>query len=223
MTNYDDKELDIPDFVEDKEDTESTSVDMSIFNMSDDELYDDVPSKDKKEPKTTGKKKSNSTIILCLILIGILLVTSVVSLIYAVKEHGKVSTLNDELTQVKAQNTDLQTKVNTLNGQVTELNAKIEEQKNAGTASDPNNKYPSGTKLYITEVGGSQGVRVKADADSDTAVDSSGNRIVLYWGDSVTLTADATIDENGTYWGKCDKGYIRIEVGDEIWATTDPQ
>lgn len=221
MTNFDNKKVDIPDFVED---TDSTSVDMSIFKMSDDELYDDAPKKkDTKEPKTTGKKKSNSTIVLCLVLIGILLVTSVVSLIYAVKEHGKVSTIQDELTQVKAQNTDLQNTVNSLNGQVAELNAKLEENKNSGTSSDPNNKYPSGTKLYITEDGGSQGVREKASKDADTVTGSDGNPLVLYWGDSVTLTADATIDADGTYWGKYDKGYIRIEVGDEVWATTDPQ
>lgn len=221
MTNFDDNNVDIPDFLED---TDSTSVDMSIFKMSDEELYDDVPKKkETKEPKSNGKKKSNSTIILCLVLIGILLVTSIVSLIYAVKEHGKVTTINDELNQVKAKNTDLQNTVNALNGQIAELNAKIEEQKNSGTSSDPDNKYPSGTKLYITQDGGSQGVRQKASKDSDTVLDSDGTPLVLYWGDSVTLTADATIDENGTYWGKYDKGYIRIIVGDEVWATTDPQ
>lgn len=221
MTNFDDNNVDIPDFLED---TDSTSVDMSIFKMSDEELYDDVPKKkETKEPKSNGKKKSNSTIILCLVLIGILLVTSIVSLIYAVKEHRKVTTINDELNQVKAKNTDLQNTVNALNGQIAELNAKIEEQKNSGTSSDPDNKYPSGTKLYITQDGGSQGVRQKASKDSDTVLDSDGTPLVLYWGDSVTLTADATIDENGTYWGKYDKGYIRIIVGDEVWATTDPQ
>lgn len=221
MTDFDDNNVDIPDFLED---TDSTSVDMSIFKMSDEELYDDVPKKkENKEPKSNGKKKSNSTIILCLVLIGILLVTSIVSLIYAVKEHGKVTTINDELSQVKAKNTDLENTVNALNTQIVELNAKIEEQKNSGTSSDPDNKYPSGTKLYITQDGGSQGVREKASKDSDTVLDSDGTPLVLYWGDSVTLTADATIDENGTYWGKCDKGYIRIIVGDEVWATTDPQ
>ena len=35
------QELDIPDFVEDKTNSDS-SIDMSIFKMSDDELYDDV-------------------------------------------------------------------------------------------------------------------------------------------------------------------------------------
>ena len=37
-----DETIDIPDFVEDKTKTESSTVDMSIFKMSDDELYDDV-------------------------------------------------------------------------------------------------------------------------------------------------------------------------------------
>ena len=216
--------VDIPDFVEEKDDTDSTSVDMSIFKMSDEELYDDVPKKEVKEEKTSSpRKKSNSTIILCLVLIGILLVTSVVATIYAFKEHKKVAGLETENTQLKAQNTDYQNAINGLNGQIEELNAKLEEKNNAGTSSDPNNKYPAGTVLYITEDGGSQGVREKASKDSDTVTDNSGNPVVLYWGDKITLTADATVDDNGTYWGKTDKGFIRIEVGDEIWASVEPQ
>lgn len=215
----DDNKIDIPDFVEEKDD-DSTSVDMSIFKMSDEELYDDVKVKDEKEPKV-HKKKSNSTILLCLVVIGILLVTSVVSIIYALKEHNSISAVQEQLTQAQAQNTDYVNQINTLNGQVADLNKKIEEMKNAGTTSDPNNKYSKGTLLYITEDGHTQGVRVKASKDSDYATNADGSSVVLYWGDEVTLTADATIDENGVYWGQYDKGFFRIEVGEEVWASTE--
>ena len=64
------EELDIPDFVEDKTNSDS-SIDMSIFKMSDEELYDDVtddnlqyeddfddlkPKKKKKQMKKLMKK-----------------------------------------------------------------------------------------------------------------------------------------------------------------------
>ena len=95
--------------------------------------------------------------------------------------------------------------------------------KNAGNASDPNNKYPSGTVLYITEEGGNQGVRVSASVDAETATDSDGANIVLYWGDKITLIGNATIDNDGNYWGEINSGFIRIEYDDEIWATTEEQ
>ena len=48
--NQDDT-LDIPDFVEDKTRTDSASVDMSIFKMSDDELYDDDEQNEENEQR----------------------------------------------------------------------------------------------------------------------------------------------------------------------------
>ena len=213
--------VDIPDFVEEK-DTESTSIDMSIFKMSDEELYDDVPKK--KEVKKTEndqskpeKKKSNSTVILCLVLVGILIVTSVVSLIYAFKEHSSKAELEETITQLTAQNTDLQNKNNELAQTITELNNKIDQGNTAGNTSNPDNKYPKGTVLYITEEGGGSGIKQKASMDSEFTTDT------LYWGDKVTLLADATVDEDGTYWGKIDKGYIRIIYKGEVWATTEQQ
>ena len=227
MNPYDNNQtdtVDIPDFVEDKT-TDSISIDKSIFKMSDEELYDDVPNDEEKQdkPKRSSKKKSSATIILCLVVIGVLLLTSVVGLIYALKEHKSAQAYATELTQVKAQNADLQNNVSSLNNQIATLNAQIEEMKNAGNSSDPNNKYPSGTVLYITEDGGNQGVRVTASVDADTATDSDGTNIVKYWGDKVTLTGDATVDADGNYWGKIDTGFIRIEYDGEIWATTEEQ
>lgn len=215
------KGMDIPDFVEEKDDTDS-SVDMSIFKMSDDELYDDVKKEEKVSNKNSGgKKKSNSTIVLCLVCIGILLVTSIVSTFFAIREHSNAATLTDQVNQVKASYNDLQNQLNQANAKVEELTKQIEDAKKAGTSSDPNNKYPSGTLLYITEAGHSQGVRVSASKDADNAVDADGSNIVLYWGDEVTLTADATVDSNGVYWGKYDKGFFRIEVDGEAWASTE--
>lgn len=224
MTNYNfdenDKTVDIPDFIEDKDSTESTSVDMSIFKMTDDELYDDVPKSEIKKESRAPKKKSNATLVLSVILIGILLVTSIVSIMYALKEHKKVSTLNNELTQVKTQNDELKTTVQALNAQVEDLNKKIEEAKNSGGTSDK--KYPSGAKLKITEAGNAQGLKVKASMDSDWVENSDGTKKCLYYGDEVTLIADAVKDTKGNYWGQVENGFMRIEYDngedDKIWA-----
>lgn len=218
-----DETIDIPDFVEEKEE-DSTSVDMSIFNMSDDELYDDVPKTSKKdyEPKYEGKKKSNSTLIICLVLIAILLVTSVVSIIYAIKENKAAIKSESELSQLKANVADYQKQLDTANAQIVELNKKIEELNNAGSTVDAEGKYKAGTKLKVTEAGSQQSVKQKASFDSENIMNSDGTTFCLYWGDEVVLTADAVKDANGNYWGKIKDGFMRIEYDngkdDRIWA-----
>lgn len=222
--------MDIPDFVEDKTATESTSIDMSIFKMTDDELYDDVPKNETSSiSNPSPKKKSNSTLVLCLVLCGILLVTSVVSIIYAFKQHSVVADLEASLAQTQAQINDYKVLVDTKDTQIAELNSKIEEMSTAGTTSDPNNKYPKGTTLFVTEDGGSAAVTSSTNSDDKT-------EHTLYWGDSFTLTQDAAKDSSGNYWGKIDKyyskqdgkdvsvdGYVRIEWNGEIWASTEQQ
>ena len=218
MTNFndDDKTITIPDFMDDK-DTDS-SVDMSIFKMSDDELYDDVPKKEEK--KKTSKKKVNSTLVLCLVVIGFLVVALTVVSVYAFKQHSSYIADHDKATQLEAANKDLTAKVSTLDAQVITLQAKIKEIEENGTVSDPDAKYKKGAKLYITEDGSSQGVRTKASVESEV-VTKDGSDYVLYWGDTVTLVEDAKKDADGNYWGKIDGGYIRIEYDGEEWATLD--
>lgn len=212
--NDDTRKVDIPDFVEE---TDSTSVDMSIFKMSDDELYDDVPESDVEDKKPAKRKKSNAGVIICLVVAIFFILTTAVATIYALKEHKSASSYKEQLTQVKATNTDLQTQVDTLTAKVAELNKKIEDMGTAGTTTDPNTKYAKGTVLYITEDGSGMGV-TKAANMNEFVSDKT-----LYWGNKVTLLADATKDADGNYWGKIDSGYIRIEYNGEIWATTDPQ
>ena len=212
--------LDIPDFIEDNDkDKDTNSIDMSIFKMSDDELYDDGK-KTKPHNSNNGdnkRKKSNSTIILCLILIVVLFVIAVGGIIFAVKKSSDYTKANDELTQVKATVNDYQNRINNLTEQVNTLNAQIEELKKAGTKSDPNVKYSKGTVLYVTEDGNSQGVKKQPSMDSEFT------DVTIYHGDKVTLLEDATIDSDGNYWAKIDSGYVRIEYKGEIWLTKEEQ
>lgn len=213
------KEIDIPNFVEDKNVENSDDVDMSIFKMSDEELYDDYEETEEIEkPRSYRRKKSTAVLILGLVVIGVLLITSVVSIVFALKEHNKSTSLNMEVTQLKAANTDLTTEINSLNAKIDELNKKLEEALNGGATTDPDNKYPKGTVLYVTELGQGMGIKKTASMDSEFVDDS-----FLNWGDKVTLTADAVKDEKGNYWAKIDKGFIRIEYNGEIWASTEEQ
>lgn len=224
MNLYDEesKEIKIPGFVQDKGNEDSDEVDMSIFKMSDEELYDDVEEEEEEEevtkPSRRRRKKSTAILILGLVLIGVLLITSFVSIIFAIKEHNKVSTLNTQVTQLKAANTDLTTQVNSLNNEIEELNKKLEEVQNGGAVVDPDNKYPKGTVLYVTEAGQGMGVKKTASMDSEFVDDS-----FYDWGDKITLIADGVKDADGNIWGQIDKGFIRIEYKGEIWCTTEEQ
>ena len=245
MTNknfYDDDSntTKIPNFANGT-DTDTNSIDMSIFKMSDDELYDDVPKK-KKEAKSSGpKKKVNTTVALCLVVSAILFVVALFCCIYALNAKKNVTLLQDKITQLQASASEKESTISNLTVEVETLRAENEQLKannsgsNTNTTTDPNNKYPKGTKLYITEDGSKQGVRASASKDAETLTDSEGNNIVLYWGDEATLAEDATKDSSGNYWAKVSKitadgkeitvnnGYIRIEWDGEIWATVKEQ
>ncbi|MBQ6478403.1 MAG: hypothetical protein IJI44_03435 [Erysipelotrichaceae bacterium] len=99
-----DETLDIPDFVEDRTSTNSESIDMSIFKMSDDELYDDAEENEEnyRDAKQKGPRKGSTSLVLCLIIIALLLITSVASLIYAFKQHSAYVKANTSYLQVLA-------------------------------------------------------------------------------------------------------------------------
>lgn len=193
------------------EDTDS----MSIFKLSEEELYDDVkPTKEKKNKP--GKKKSTRNMIIMLVVASVAVVTAIIALFWGINQQKlyKDTLANLELSQAK--NKTYETRVTELENSVTDLENKIKEIENAGAKTDT--KYTAGVTLKITEEGHHQGVREKASKDSAVAY-VDGHEYVLYWGETVKLLEDAVVDENGTYWGKINGGFVRIEVDGVAWAT----
>lgn len=216
-TEFENKNGDIvPGFMKD-DDTQTTSVDMSIFKMSEDELYDEPLKKETKNVVKEPKKKSGSSTLLIVLCILLFVVSAVAGFI-AFKEHSKVSDIQAQLDQAVAQTTDYQNQISSLNSQIADLNKQLDDLKNIGTFSDPDKKYVKGTDLYITEEGQSMGYKKKPSVDSEF-VDSS----ILNWGDKVTLINDAVLDKDGNYWGETDKGFIRIVYNGKEWASTEKQ
>lgn len=138
MTNYsnDDRNqtLDIPNFEDKGNTTTSTSIDMSIFKMSDDELYEELPKTDSsyaddgdydEEPKKKKKKKSGKGGLIVLLIIALL--AAAAGAFFAIKEHKDLTEANEALAQSQAQVAELQTKVNDLTSTVENLTQQIEE------------------------------------------------------------------------------------------------
>ena len=214
------KSVDIPNFVADEDNGESTSVDMSLFQMSDDELYGKYSDQDE-DSFEPNHKKSNIALIIAIAFACLFFVLSAVSIFYALNEHKKVTTLDNQVSQLKALNSDYQTKYSNLQKQLEELEKQIQEQPSTeDVTTDPDNKYPKGTILYITKDG--QGMVIKTEPNMSSAT-ISGSKRYVDWGDKVTLIADAIIDADGNYWGQIDKGYIRIIYKGEVWASTKQQ
>ena len=130
------EELDIPDFVEEKTSTDS-SIDMSIFKMSDDELYDDateekkqeVDDEDDYEPKR--KKGSGGSLVVALIIIFLLLAALGGAAFYAWKQHEAYVKANTAYLQMQAneenykkQIADQSATIEALNKQISDLQAK---------------------------------------------------------------------------------------------------
>ena len=164
LLNSDDT-IDIPDFVEDKTATES-SVDMSIFKMSDDELYDDNDDEVNDDDDFVREKKSKSanpsSLLICLILIVVLLATTIGCLIYGIKQHSAYVKVNTENVQLKA-NEDAYKR------QIAEKDATIEEltkQINNSSSSSSNSGNTDGNIIYeVTD--GPLHFRVAPTSDAD--------------------------------------------------------
>lgn len=147
MTNKNPYEemFDIPDIVEDKDETTSTSVDMSIFKMSEEELYDDGETQtnvvDDTDETTTNyeeelyttkpKKKSKAGIVFLIILLVILAAITTVSLIYALKFNKQVTETELSLQQTQAQVKDLENKNKELQTKANDLQATIDAMEKA--------------------------------------------------------------------------------------------
>lgn len=144
MTNknpYEDISFDIPDIVKEKNnETTSTSVDMSIFKMSEEELYDETPETKDDNPtnidyqsyETKPKKKSKAGIVILVILLIILAATTTVSLIFGLKQQKQIEEITTALENSQAQVKDLENKNKDLDAKVKAYEAEkaaIEAQK----------------------------------------------------------------------------------------------
>ena len=212
----DDDTVTIPDFVEDRTGnssnssstfTDSTSVDMSIFKMSDDELYDDVDKKEAVE-EYRPRKKSKATLVLSLLLIGLLLLTSIGAIIYALKQRNSYVEANTKYLQLQANQEEYQKQIAEKDAKIEELRKEIEELKSKPAVS--------GTVFEIID--GPITFRKTPGVDGETT--SYKGKEQAENGETYTVL-EVIEDENdeGRKWAKIsDNVYFCIGYWDSIWA-----
>ena len=143
----------IPDFVEDKTDAAETTVsettgysdpDLSIFKMSDEELYDD-DDEDEDEPHEK-RKGGNVSLILCVIAMLLLLATSVAAVYYAYKQHQAYINANTSYLQLQANENAYKKQIADKDAQIADLTKQIEELKKSDSSSSSSDA--TGTLVY---------------------------------------------------------------------------
>lgn len=201
--------VDIPDFVETKEE----DVDLSVFKMSDDELNtgtnnfslddeeDDEEYEEDDEPRR--KLSPKGVMVIGIALIVILLVTTVVGFVYGAKQHNAYKA-------ALAQTETLKSNVDSLNAQIGELNAEIEKLKTP-VVETPSSSDGTNYKVKY-------GMNVRSSATTSAGYASTDNLKgvsgVLTNDGAVMMQAGAVVK---VYETKVDGGRTWGRIGNNAW------
>lgn len=210
----DENTVTIPDFVEDKTNTsttsttDSTSIDMSIFKMSDDELYDDVDKNESRDQEYRPRKKSNVTTILSFVLIGLLLLTSIGAIIFALRQRSAYVEANTKYLQLQANQEAFQKQIAEKDEEIAKLQQEIEDLKSKPSAS--------GSTYLIVD--GPISFRKQPSVDGESTTYNGQDYAENGEEYKVIEIIDDQVDP-GRRWAKIsDDVYFCIGYFDSIWA-----
>ena len=203
--------VDIPDFVEDKTSTESNSVDMSIFKMSDEELYDEVDSDeeqyDEEDAPVKKSKKANGSMIFSLILNFLLLAACAGAIFYALSQHKAYVKANTEYQQLLASQEAFKSQITAKDAEIENLNKQIETLKKAA----------EGGGEYVV-IDGPMYFRVSPSTEADKTTykgsETAENDEIF----KVLEIVKATDDPDYKFAKLADNVYFCIGKSDEKWA-----
>lgn len=207
-----DETLDIPDFFDEKsqESNDSGTVDMSIFKMSDEELYDDAVNEDDNSLELTGTRsgrKLNTTALLALVLIVLLLATCVGCLLYAANQHRAYVKANTNYNQVLANQDAYKQQIAEKDAMIESLNKQIEELKNKSS-------YTTGVYEIVD---GPISFRSTPERLEDNMTTYNGYDQAVD-GEKFNVI-DVVKDSQGYSWAKvADDIYFCLGTSDEVWA-----
>lgn len=210
--------LDIPDFVEDN-DTHN-GPDMSIFNMSDEELYDSVDYTSNNQTINDNEdddlykrpKKHKSGLTLCIITILVLLATTVAATLFALKEHKAFQAVNTQNLQLVGERQASDKKIADLQAKIDALTKK-EETKTDDTTT------VTGGKTYEVVV---EGIHFRNKPATYAVAD-----FTMYNGSEIADVGDEFIalevvkgsnDESMSFIKIAENVYICIDDGNEVYA-----
>ena len=204
--------VDIPDFVEEKTSTESNSVDMSIFKMSDEELYDEVDSDeeeyDEDEAPVKKSKKSNGSMIFSLVLNFLLLAACAGAIFYALSQHKAYVKANTEYQQLLASQESYKQQITAKDAEIESLNKQIEDLKKAAETGSGEYVIIDGPITF--RVSPSKNAESTTYKGEETANDDEIFKV---------LEVVKGTDDSDYKWAKvADNIYFCIGTSDDKWA-----
>ena len=209
-----DETLDIPDFVEEKTKTESSTVDMSIFKMSDDELYDDVDETEVNEDgEYAPRKKMNTTLLLSLIINLILLAACVGAIIYALNQHKAYVKANTDYQQIQASQEVLKQQINERDLTIDTLTKQIEDLQKAKESATGKYRIVDGPVTFRSTPTKNENPSNETTYQGKSSAEDGDEY------DVIEIVEDKDLHDE-LYWAKvADDVYFCIgNQKDEIWA-----
>ena len=212
----------IPDFVEDKTETPDitetdsstgySDPDLSIFKMTDEELYDDDDDEqDETHEKTRG---GNVSLILCVIAMLLLLATAVAAVYYAYKQHEAYVKANTSYLQLQANENAYKKQIADKDAQIADLTQQIEELKSSSSSSSSD---ATGTLIYEI-VDGPISFRKAPGVDAESTTYNGNTHAENGSKYQVMEIIEDPYDE-GRKWAKInDSVYFCIGYQDAVWA-----
>lgn len=230
MTNKNPYEngVDIPDFIEKKDD----DIDMSVFKMAQDETTGnsfDIDDEDDYDDEPKRKLSSKGLLIIGGAALVVLLIAAIAGWIFGISKNNSLTKLQAEYTTLETKLNEANTSITSLNNQITLLNTEIEKYKSSGSG-DSGNGTPtaSGTKYKFAE-----GIAVRKGASSSNEYVSFSKlpdavQDAVYENNGEVRTRDGAVaevyetknDSEGNLWGKvADNAWVCLKYQGEEWAT----
>ena len=208
-----------------EENQKDTTTSLDIFNLPDDDLYDDEQEEEVEEkPKRrkTGAKKLAVLTIISLVLAIVGLVFGLTKTISVNKLKTEIETVKKDVAAKQATIDELNTVIGQKDAEIQELkkpveNKKTEDKENKEVDNKSDNKEShsassqTGNHGSVYKVVSNTGANIRADAYSSAEVIAS-----LAYGEEFTQDGSVITDDAGNKWvaSMWDDGYICIQLAD---------
>lgn len=211
-------------------------VDMSAFNLADNNSETQDYDYDDDDDEEGGRRKLNykGVVIIGAVLIVLLLIASIAGWIFGISKNNALTKLKDEYATLETKLTTANNDLATLKNEYTLLSAELEKLKTQSnesgtTETGTGTTTEEGTKYKMTE-----GVAVRTGAGSSNAIVNYDDlpediqNIVYYDKDNKKVTTREAVfpiletkqDSNSNTWGRIAKGaWVCLVYQGETWGT----
>lgn len=221
--------VDIPDFIERKDD----DIDMSVFKMAegntDTNSFNIEDDEDEYDDRPRRKLSSKGLLVICAVVMVLLLIAAVSGWIFGISKNNSLTKLKAEYTTLETKFKDTDATIISLQNQVTLLNTEIEKYKSSSNSSsgetkedEPNTKYKMVADVSVRKSAGSKEYATFSKLPDAVADELYYNEELktLTTRENAILPVYETKTVDGNTWGRiADNAWVCIVYQGETWGT----